>query len=176
MEKNNLKTENMKNYFTIALLLIWGISNTQNRKEEFFFTNVLIDPTATIKEQSPNLVAEVGLVSGIKQIKAGVQILYGLEGGYIDLTGTIGVNIPIDFWKRLRVSSGVRLGVIKRGYKDSKTYTYPLFGVEGNVSYMLTDNFGLIFRTTYDRREDFLYSGAEPSNRLSNYGGLIVKF
>lgn len=154
--------------------LIFGMNMVAQRKlhkSEHVFVNIMVDPGATVKEESLNLVGEIGLISGIKQIKFSTQILDGLEGGYLDLCGGVGVSVPLDIFEKMRLSAGLRGGVIKRGFKSNKTYTYPLFGLEGMASYKITDKTGIILRLTYDRRSDGLYTGADTFYRESFFIG-----
>lgn len=146
------------------LLSLTGISQVRFLDMEYFNFSASIDPTATIKESSPNLVAELELVSYWGYVKATAQILPGLEGGYVDFGGAMGVNITFDRWNTFRAYSGIRLGTIRRG-----GYSYPLFGFEGGVDWNINDKFFIGYRGTADWREDFLFSGADPAYRLSSY-------
>lgn len=164
----------MKTKLLTLLLLTFCTTNAQRVRERFNWS-LLIDPTATIKEQSPNIVAEIELESGWKYVKANAQLLHALEGGYLDVCGNIGVNKRFGYFSKTRVFAGVRLGLIKRGFKEGQTFTYPLFGYEAGVNYQLRDYICIILRTTIDNRADFKYSGAEPSYRMSNFIGIGLK-
>lgn len=152
----------------ITVLLIVGMT-VSAQKKEYSNISLAIDPSASIKEKSPNVVVELELVSYWKYVKASVQVLPDLKGGYIDLTGGFGGNVILDRFSRARVYSGVRLGFIKRGFTSDKTFTYPLAGVEGGINYNLSESFYVGVRGTGDYRSDFKYSGAEPSMRYSGF-------
>ena len=164
----------MKTKLLALLLLTFCTTNAQRVRDRFNYS-ILIDPSATVKEKSPNIVVEIELESGWKYIKANAQLLHALEGGYADMCGNIGINKRFGYFSKTRLFTGIRLGLIKRGFKEGKTYTYPLFGYEAGVSYQLMDYISIIIRTTIDKRSDFLYSGADPSYRLSNFIGISLK-
>ena len=54
-----------------------------------------IDPTATIQEESINLVAEIELQERVFYIKATTQVFTALEGGYLDFGGGMGLNTTL---------------------------------------------------------------------------------
>ncbi len=152
----------MKKLLTIAFLVIGMMTSAQVR--EYFLFSVAIDPSATIKEKSPNLVAELEYGQKWFYLKASTQILPALEGGYIDYGGGGGLNVHLGLFQKTRIYSGVRLGVIRRGGNP-----YPLVGCEGGVSHKLSERIALGVRTTLDKRADFEFWGGEPKNRISNY-------
>jgi hypothetical protein len=116
------------------ILFITVTVNAQFRfiENEYFITSVAIDPTATFKEKSPNLCFELGLVSGWKYVSANLQVLPDLKGGYMDYGGSFGINLTSDYFDTARYYGGVRLGMIKRGYTEEQTYTYPLVSKQLN--------------------------------------------
>ena len=163
----------MKTIKLLSVLLLTSVSFAQVDfgKKEYFTFSVGIDPTATIERKSPNLVAEIELVEKSFYIKAGVQILPALEGGYIDYAGGAGINITSGIFEEFRYYGGVRLGVIKR-----ESYSYPLFGFEGGIDYNISESTFIGLRSTYDKRTDFEFWGGETEYRLSGFIRLGVKF
>ena len=159
----------MKKLLTVALLTTVLTVNAQ--KEEYFTASVSIDPTATVKESSPNLVGEIELVSKWGYVKASSQILPDLEGGYVDLAGAMGFNIYLNRWKTPRIYFGGRLGTIFRGGSQ-----YPLAGLEAGVDFDIVDNMFIGLRATRDYREDFSYWGGEAENRYSGFIRMGFKF
>lgn len=147
----------MKKIIVLALLLTISV-NAQNKN---FNVSISIDPTATIKEESINLVAEIELTEKYFYIKATTQILPNLQGGYFDFGGAMGLNANVGAF---RGYGGIRLGTIKRG-----SHAYPLFGYESGIDYNLSEDYFIGLRATYDNREDFLYSGADPFYRFSGF-------
>lgn len=163
----------MKKLFTLAFLAIGMMANAQ--KDEMSTISLQLDPSATIKEGSANIYVNIEYVGKLAYINANVQLLDGLKGGYYDFGGTIGANLYNSKFKDLRVFTGVRLGFIKRGYKESNTYTYPLFGIEGGISKKITNRVYVVARATYDYRQDFQFSGADPAYRASFFTGVVFK-
>lgn len=161
----------MKELLSIAFLVIGMIANAQLQfvQNEYCTISCYVDPSASVKEKGLNFGGEIQLVSNWKYVKAGFQSLDALEGGYLDYTGGFGVNLTSDVFEETRYYAGVRLGFIKRGYLDNDPQTYPLAGFEGGFDYQLTDTFFVGVRATGDWREDFMFSGAEPSMRYSGF-------
>ena len=118
----------MKKLFKLAFLAIGMIANAQ---DEMSTISLQLDPSATIKEGSANLYANIEYVGKIAYINANVQLLDGLKGGYYD------------------------------------------FG--GGVSKKITNRIYVVARTTYDYRQDFQFSGADPAYRASFFTGVVVK-
>ena len=152
----------MKKILTIAFLVIGMITSAQVR--EYYLFSVAVDPSATIKEKSPNLVAELEYGQKWFYVKASSQILPALEGGYIDYSGGGGLNVHLGQFQKTRIYSGVRLGVIRR-----ERISYALAGVELGVSHKISERIALGVRTTLDKRADFKFWGGEPKNRISNF-------
>ena len=150
----------MKKIIVLALLLTISV-NAQRKNFNF---SVSIDPTATIQEESINLVAEIELQERVFYIKATTQVFTALEGGYLDFGGGMGLNTTLGLFEPFRVYGGIRLGIIKRG-----SQSYPLFGYESGIDYNLSEDYFIGLRATYDNREDFLYSGADPFYRFSGF-------
>ena len=150
----------MKKIIVLASLLAIS-ANAQNKN---FNVSISIDPKATIKEASLNLVAEIELQERVFYIKATTQVLTALEGGYLDFGGGMGLNTTLGLFEPFRVYGGIRLGIIKRG-----SQSYPLFGYESGIDYNLSEDYFIGLRATYDNREDFLYSGADPFYRFSGF-------
>jgi hypothetical protein len=169
----------MKKILLLGVLLIGMTGNSQGIRfgeKENFTASLSVDPMATIKEKSPNVVAEIELVSYWKYVKASVQVLPSLQGGYLDLAGGLGLNLTSGYFEQMRYYGGIRLGVIKRGFTEDETYTYPLFGFEGGINYNVTDKFFIGIRATSDYRSDFKYSGAKPFYRNSGFVKLGFNF
>lgn len=160
----------MKKTIIYTFLAIGMMVNAQIKfgDKEYTTINILIDPSASIKEKSLDIVLELEHHSFWKYIKVNTQILPGLEGGYIDFTGGFGVNLTVN---KIRSYTGVRLGVIKRGLLVNNSYTYPLAGIDVKLS----EGLYLGVRGTGDYRTDFLYSGAEPFIRYSGFVKLGIK-
>lgn len=162
----------MKKLFLASLLLISiGINAQGFGTKEYFTFSVAIDPNATIKEKSPNLVSELELVNYWMYVKASTQILPNLEGGYFDMAGGLGINVYLDRFETIRTYAGGRLGLIKRGGK-----TYPLSGLEVGIDSNLTENIFVGLRATGDYRSDFEFWGGEAETRYSGFLRIGVKF
>jgi len=168
----------MKKIITIALLAIGMTASAQLQfgQKEYFTGSVYVDPSASIKEGGINAGAEIELVSYFGYVKAGVQTFDSLEGGYFDISGALGLNLTSGLFEQFRYYGGIRLGVINRGYKDSGSQPYPLFGFESGIDYNVSEKYFVGLRGTADYREDFLYSGASPEYRLSGFIRAGFKF
>ncbi len=152
----------MKKLFTIAFLTIGMIVNAQNR--ESFNFSVSIDPNASVKEKSINIMSEIEYYRNWFYIKGTMQFLPALKGGYIDYGGVGGLNIIINKVEETRVFAGVRLGVIRRGGNP-----YPMAGIEAGINKFLSEKMFVGAKFTVDKREDFKYWGGDPINRFSGY-------
>ena len=152
----------MKKLFTIALLIIVSMINAQNKDK--FTLSVSIDPNASVKEKSINIMAEIEYYRKWFYIKGTTQILPALDGGYFDYGGAGGLNINIDKFEKLRVYTGVRLGVIRRGGNP-----YPMAGVEAGINKYLSEKIFIGLKATVDKREDFKFWGGDPINRFSGF-------
>jgi len=159
----------MKKTLTLAFLVIGIMANAQTK--EYFNFSIGIDPSATVKEKSPNLVAELEYVQKYFYIKATTQILPDLEGGYLDYGGGAGLNYHLGMFEKTRLYTGGRLGFIRRGSE-----TYPLAGLEAGINQYLTDNFYIGLRATSDKREDFQFWGGETENRISGFVKFGINF
>lgn len=159
----------MKKLLLTAFLVIGMIANAQ--KKEYFTATIAVDPSATIKENSPNLVAELELVTYRFYVKASVQTLPDLEGGYFDYGGAVGFNIFLNRWKTTRTYYGARLGTIRRGGNG-----YPLVGFEGGIDFDITQEVFIGLRGTGDYREDFKYWGGDAEIRYSGFIRVGLKF
>lgn len=156
----------------LAFLAIGMTANAQIRfiNKEYFTTSIAIDPNATIKD-GINITPELELVSYWKYVKVNSQIQPDLSGGYFDIAGTFGINLTKGRFNKWRAYSGLRLGHIWRG-----SYGYPLVGFEGGIDYNINDKIFIGLRSTGDYREDFIFSGAEPSMRYSGIIRIGTKF
>ena len=143
---------------------------------EYKTFSIAIDPSASSKENGLNINAELQLVSYWKYVKVSTQLFTALEGGYLDFGGGFGTNLKLDRFDKTRVYTGIRLGLIKRGFNTGNTETYPLAGFEGGFDYHLTDSFFIGVKATGDYRSDFKFSGANPSMRYSSFVRLGYKF
>lgn len=168
----------MKKIMLLGVLLIGTIGNSQVRFEdkEYFTASLSVDPMATIKEKSPNLVAEVELVSYWKYVKANLQVLPDLKGGYLDLAGEFGVNLTSGYFEKFRYYGGIRLGCIQRGFTEGQNYTYPLVGYSAGINYNLSNKVFVGVRGTGDYRSDFKYWGGAPVVRYSGFVKLGFNF
>lgn len=159
----------LKKLLSIAFLAIGMLVNAQ--KSEYFTISLAVDPNATIKENSPNLVAELEYVNNIFYIKATTQVLPDLEGGYWDFGGAGGLNIHLNRWKTSRLYVGGRLGIIKRGGNS-----YPLAGFEGGIDFDITNTMFIGLRGTGDYRSDFEFCGGKSETRYSGFIRVGFKF
>ena len=168
----------MKKLILILFLLTSMLIEAQIRfiDNEYFTFSIGLDPSATVKEKSVNLYGEVCLVSYWKYVNVNTQFLPSLKGGYWDFGGTFGVNLTSGTFEKTRYYTGLRLGLIKRGFNDTETFTYPLFGAELGVDYYITDEIFVGVRGTGDYRTDFKYSYADPFVRYSGFVKLGIKF
>lgn len=158
----------------LILALIFTVS-ALGQKSEYFTFNLQVDPSATIKEKSLNVVAELELVSNFGYAKLTSQFLNDLQGGYLDYGGGLGLNKHLGRFEQATIYGGLRLGFIKRGFNSDQVYTYPLFGYEAGFKFKVSENIFIVLKSTYDYREDFKYSGANPKYRFSNYVGVNFK-
>lgn len=138
------------------------------KKTEHFSISLSIDPTSSVKEKGVDALIEVEY-NWLLNIKAGIENFQALEGGYTSFTGGIGFNLTHGFQERFVYTGGIRLGVIHRGFLTEDSGSYPLFGWEGQVNYRIAPNFIIGLRGTLDWREDFLYTGGDPSYRGSGF-------
>lgn len=147
----------MKKILLIAFVAIGILANAQ----ETFNLSMSIDPNATIKENSPNVVLELELSKKYFYIKATTQMLPALEGGYIDYGIGTGINLNIN---KVRLYTGGRMVLVSRG-----GYTYPLIGAEAGFNIQLSDKLFIGLRATADHREDFNFWGGTPEIRKSGF-------
>lgn len=151
-----------KSKILIILLLISITANAQfDRfglgKSEHFNFSVSIDPMGSLDTESPNLTAEIELEEHWFYIKGGSQINPGLEGGYIDLAGAVGLNFTTGLFETFRYYAGFRGGgIIRDGV------VHPLFGYEAGINWNITDTFFIGLRGTYDYRSDWEFWGTDP--------------
>ncbi len=165
--------KNSLNKLLILTILIYtqtSISQIRFVDKEYSTASILVDPSASIKEQGINLVAELELVSRVKYVKVNTQVFTALDGGYLDLTGGVGINLTIGKFDAIRQYTGIRLGFINR-----EIYIYPLVGLETGLDYNI-NNIIIKIRCTSDYRSDFKYSGAKPEMQLSTYIGIGKRF
>jgi hypothetical protein len=153
---------------TFTLLLLTSICNAQwihKIDEEYTTLTFAIDPGASNKEGGLNLGGEFALISYFGYVKCGVQVFPVLKGGYIDVTGGVGLNQKSSlFGVETRLFQGIRAGVIRR-----ENYTYPLFGLDGGFDVHITRNLLLGMKGTYDKRADAAYWGANCYWRASTF-------
>jgi hypothetical protein len=160
----------MKTNIVIIMMLISLSAASQNfrfSEKQEFNVSFAVEPYSSFKEESLNFTAEIEYESGSFYIKAGSQVLTGLQGGYIDLAGGVGLSFTSGYFERMRYTAGIRAGFIKRGYTNNDPQTYPLFGQEVSTVYNFDSGFFVGLRLTNDLRTDFLYSGAEPEYQLN---------
>jgi hypothetical protein len=166
----------MKKLLLAILFVSMTASAQQFGQSEYFTASIYVDPAGSVKENGINLGSEIELVNYGMYVKAGFQSFDALTGGYMDLTGAGGVNVTWGIFEEVRTYAGIRLGFIKRGYKVNDPQTYPLFGLEGGVDYSVTDNFFVGLRSTYDYREDFIWSGSNEEYQFSGFVRAGFKF
>lgn len=164
----------MKNLKLLMLLLLAIPMTAQTGfrlgDTEYFTASISVDPAASVKEKGLNLVAEVEVVSYWKYVKLSIQEFAILEGGYLDASGGLGVNVTSGYFNQWRGYAGFRLGLIARG-----NYNYPLSGTEIGLDYNL-ENLFIGLRATGDYRTDFKFSGAEPEMVYSGFIRIGAKF
>lgn len=160
-----------------ALIFTVGINaQVQFIDKQYNTLSIAVDPIASNKENGVNLNLELQHVSSWKYVKVSAQLFTALEGGYLDFGGGFGTNLKLDRFDKTRIYTGVRLGFIKRGFNDIKTYTYPLAGFESGIDFQLTDHLFIGARLTGDYRSDFKYWGGNPIVRYSTFGRIGYKF
>lgn len=136
-------------YVILLLFTVNVFSQIQLGQTQDLQINISVDPVATYNEKSPNLDVNLELVNYGHYVKAGVQILPALLGGYVDVTMTNGFNITVGRFKPLRSYLGARTGLIFR-----TNNTYPLIGFEGGLSLPVNNTIIIGLRSTYDNRKD----------------------
>lgn len=129
-----------------------------------FNLSIIADPKASIDEGGINIGAEIEMVEQWGYIHSGVQSFDALKGGYLDWTTGLGVNLKYGYFDQWRYYAGGRLGLIKRSSE-----TYPTAGLEAGFEVNFDCGIVLGMRATYDYREDFKFTGAEPGMQYSNY-------
>lgn len=168
---------NMKKLLLITFLVIGMIANAQDKSglrfidKEYGILCLVVDPSASIKEDGLNLIGEVGLVSYWKYVTFSIQEFTALEGGYLDACGGFGVNLTSDRYDTIRYYAGIRLGFINRG-----RYIYPLSGVEAGIDINFERGIFLRVAGTYDYRVDAKFTGGDPIMRGSGHVGIGKKF
>ena len=126
--------------------------------------------TRWVQSTLKNLTAELELESKWGFVKASSQVNPGLEGGYIDLCGAVGLNFTSGLFEPLRYYIGIRGGtIIREG-------GHPLFGYEAGVDVNITESFFMGLRGTYDYRSDMEFWGTEPMYRFNGTVRIGYKF
>ena len=156
----------MKKIIRLLLLLISLNTYSQISMFERKFTavNIMADPYASYKEGGINIGGEIEYVGEWGYVKTGVQTFAVLDGGYIDWTNAMGINLKLGYFDHQRIYFGGRGGWIIRGGNP-----YPTVGVEGGYDYIFDSGFIIGLRSTYDYREDFKYWGGEGEFRPSGF-------
>lgn len=156
----------MKTKLIIGALLLSSIASAQFQfgKQEKFKYSLSVDPTATWKEKSPNLVGEIELENYWMYVKGTVQVLPALKGGYIDAGMGVGLNFTSGQFENVRYYAGGRLCLVNRGGT-----VYPLAGYEFGMTFKIGEKLFVGGRITGDWREDFKYTGGDPAVRHSGY-------
>jgi hypothetical protein len=116
----------------------------------------------------PDIGAEFGY-SGFIEAKIGFETFPKLHGGYTDVHGAIGIKMVHGLWEQWNYYAGIRAIVVWRG---GAWRAQP--GAEGQITYDLSDWFGLGIRGTYDKRYDMEIFDWPVKNVASAY--LIVIF
>lgn len=151
----------------ITLLLLSTLSYSQNIRfgdTETFNISILTDVNASIKEKGLNIGGEIELVSNAIYVRSGIQTFSVLEGGYMDWTTGIGLNLKSGYFDNFRYYAGGRLGIIWR-----EGNSYPTAGCEIGIEHNFNSGFILGLRSTYDYRSDFEYWGGQSEMRLSTF-------
>jgi hypothetical protein len=148
---------------TACVVLCSGYGQTKFKDIETFNISVVIDPKVTIEEKIPNIGVEIEY-SVPMYARASITTFPALKGGYIDGTGAFGFTLSTGTFDRTNLYSGLRIGLIKRD-----TFTYPTYGFEAGINYNLTENLLLGIRSTYDYRNDFVFTSGNPSFRYSGF-------
>jgi hypothetical protein len=134
----------------IFLLLAVTSLNAQALKfndVEYFTASIIVDPSASIKENGLFIGSEIEYV-GLIYTRVGISSFAVLEDGYIEAIGGIGLNLTSGYFNTTRYYFGGRLGVINR------QSTNPTAGVEAGFDINLGESFFLGLRATYDYRSD----------------------
>lgn len=138
----------------LALILLATIAATAqiHRQDEDRFS---------IQLTTDNVIFQKGIFYGGIEFQAefsnGIyirpQIHYAdLTDGYLETSAGIGYNLAYNRWN---YKAGIKLGVINRAA------TYPIFGVEANLEYHITDAIGIGLRGSYDARSDADFYGGD---------------
>ncbi len=160
----NLKTKVRISIITAIVITILNVC-AQNRfvhfnQDEFFTASLAFDPTASIKENGLNVVAEIEY-SGLIYAKAGIENFSELKGGYFDYHGAIGINL---MFGKVRTYTGFRGAVVTR---NNATNAVP--GFEAGIDVPLNKKWFIGIRATYDKRYDMLAVGYTPIWRESGF-------
>lgn len=132
--------------------------------KEYFNISMSIDPTASYKEKSIDIAAEIEYV-GLIYAKAGFEFLPGLNPNYFDVHGAMGLNCVLGRFDPTRIYAGIRLGRIFRENKSRGE----LFGLETGVDIPITETLFIGARATYDYRNDGVVLGWQPFWRASGF-------
>ena len=148
------------------------VSVVGNCQKEYFTFNVYNNTVEMVKEEKLNITSELELTSNFIYVKATVQYNDFDNGGYLDYGGGLGLVKQFGTFEQTAVYGGVRLGFIRRGFNNDKSYTYPLFGYETGVKHKISDNVFLSIKTTFDYREDYRYDVIDEKYKLSLFFGV----
>ena len=163
----------MKKLLVLALLATGLSSNAQVHfgTKEYFTASIAVDPHASISSKALNVMVELEYVHSAIYIKSSLQVHTGLEGGYIDFGGGVGINLTEGYFEETRAYAGVRLGIIRRDI-----YNYPLAGFEGGLDHDLSDTIFIGIKGTGDYRSDYKYFNADPKIKYSGFVRIGFKF
>lgn len=161
----------MKNFILasllwIALLSVYcasGQSQFRLNRTDTFNLAVVIDPSASIKENGFNIGAELEYVGSV-YTRASITSFSTLNGGYLDFIGAVGVNFTSGMWEEFRYYAGLRAGIIAR-----ESNGYPTAGIEAGIDYVINEKWVIGIRATRDKRGDFSFYGEEPEMRNSGF-------
>jgi hypothetical protein len=149
--------------FTMCIILYDSYGQIKIKDVETFNFSIVLDPKVSIEEKTPNIGIEIEY-SGPMYVRASITTFPALKGGYIDGTGAFGFTLSTGTFDRTNLYSGLRIGLIGRG-----NFTYPTYGFEAGINYGITENLLLGIRSTYDYRNDFVFTGGNPSFRYSGF-------
>ena len=154
----------------LAFILICSVANAQsnfriNKVDSFNFA-VVIDPSASLKENGLCIGAEIEYL-GTVYTRASATYFGALNVSYLDFIGAVGINFTSGYFEQFRYYGGLRAGIISRSGNG-----YATAGIECGIDYVFSEKWILGLRATRDKRGDFAFYN-EPSE-MRNSG--FVKF
>jgi len=157
---------------TTILLLFTAITNAQMlrfNETEYFTTSIILDPSASFKENGLFIGGEIEYV-GLIYTRAGIATFATLEDGYTEVIGGIGINLTSGYFDKVRYYGGLRLGVIVRQSANATA------GIECGFDVSISDTIFIGLRATYDYRSDFAFYDYPNEMRFTGLIRVGVKF